>query len=78
MLLTETEVQLVIEALEEDTIRLQNSIDSMADDDELKEGEKWDLELVRSALASLKSQSKGGEPVEPDERPFLTKKKRKP
>jgi hypothetical protein len=67
VLVTETEVHLVIDPLAEEQLRLEHHVDEMKDDDELKEGEEWDLEVVSSAIFSLKSQLKGGKPVAPKE-----------
>jgi hypothetical protein len=74
-LLTEAEVQLVIEALEEEQTEVECSLENMQGDlepppeKEIK-ASRWDLELIGSAIDSLKSQLAGGDPVEPDETDF--------
>ena len=67
-LVTETEVQLVIDALEHEKLRMESVLDNpQFDDKEEEKAAEWDLELVSSAIESLKTQLKGGKPVEPDE-----------
>jgi hypothetical protein len=67
-LVTETEVQLVIDALEHEKLRLESLLDDpeFVEKEEVKSAE-WDLEVISSAIESLKSQLKGGEPVKPKE-----------
>ena len=65
-LVTETEVQLIIDALEHQKLRMEVDLDDpQFDEKEEEKAAEWDLEVVSSAIESLKSQLKGGEPVKP-------------